>query len=108
MEEIVKEPLEVFESGQCPLCGGQLIAAETETTVMMLDKYGNPISEDTNILCRGICHQCATKFDMIRYNGRYTIDTWYYRMRKEQDIQQIINRRKMNLNKKKDDNPLSV
>ena len=85
MEEIKIEPFVIFGNGQCPSCGGEIIVADTETTIMMLDKEGNPISLDTNIQCRGICGQCRRKLNMIRFNGAYAPDTWYMRILKDEN-----------------------
>jgi len=70
-KEIQIEPIEIYGAGGCPNCSSTLYVADSELTLMEVNRDGIPISETTTITCKAICPNCGTRIPMMRYNGAY-------------------------------------
>lgn len=70
-EEIKLEPIEFYGPGGCPFCSTTLYVADSELTLMEVNRDGVPISESTTINCKAVCPNCGKKFQMMRRNGAY-------------------------------------
>lgn len=58
----------------CPKCGNPMFVVDSEMTLLMLDKYGMPLSHDTRIRCEGVCQVCGTVTPMRRMGMGYERD----------------------------------
>lgn len=70
-QEIKLEPIEFYGPGGCPFCSATLYVADSELTLMEVNRDGIPISESTTITCKAVCPNCGEKIEMIRHNGGY-------------------------------------
>lgn len=70
-EEIKLEAIEFYGPGGCPHCSATLYVADSELTLMEVNRDGIPISESTTITCKAVCPNCGEKFEMMRHNGGY-------------------------------------
>ena len=87
-EEIKLEPIEFYGPGGCPFCFTTLYVADSELTLMEVNRDGIPISENTTITCKAICPNCGKKIEMMRHNGSYIpfnrdVEIWNEIQRKE-------------------------
>ena len=71
INEIQLEPIEFHVPGECPNCSATLYVADSELTLMEVNRDGVPISESTTITCKAVCSNCGAKIPMMRYNGAY-------------------------------------
>lgn len=69
--ELLIEGLIYHGPGCCPDCGGPIVVADTETTVMELNDDGVPISDETYQKCSGACTRCGKRINMMRWGGGY-------------------------------------
>lgn len=70
-EEIKLEPIEFYGPGGCPFCSATLYVADSELTLMEVNRDGIPISESTTVTCKAVCPNCGKKITMMRHNGAY-------------------------------------
>ena len=70
-QEIKLEPIEFYGPGGCPFCSATLYVADSELTLMEVNRDGIPISESTTITCKAVCPNCGEKIQMMRHNGGY-------------------------------------
>ena len=70
-DEIFTEALTVYGPGGCPKCGNSLFVADSELSLMELNKEGIPISEETTVRCEAACSNCGYKQKMVRWDGGY-------------------------------------
>lgn len=70
-EELLIEPMIIHGPGCCPKCGGTLFVADSELTLMELNKEGIPITEETTVRCKAACVDCGYEQRMIRWDGGY-------------------------------------
>lgn len=104
-QEIKLEPIDFYGPGGCPLCSATLYVADSELTLMELNRDGIPISESTTISCKAVCPNCRNRIEMMRYNGAYVpyskeAEIWGKIQRNE-----LVKARLKELNSKKE-NPL--
>lgn len=88
-EEIKLEPIEFYGPGGCPFCSATLYVADSELTLMEVNRDGIPISESTTITCKAVCPNCGEKIQMMRHKGGYIpysqdAEIWKDIQRKEQ------------------------
>ena len=93
-QEIKLEPIEFYGPGGCPFCSATLYVADSELTLMELNRDGIPISESTTITCKAVCPNCGEKIQMMRHNGGYVpysqdADIWLEIQRKERAIERL-------------------
>lgn len=86
--EIELEPIEFHGPGGCPKCLTTLYVADSELTLMEVNRDGIPISETTTISCKAVCPNCGLKIPMTRCNGAYIpynrdTDIWMQIQKKE-------------------------
>ena len=70
-EEVAIDAFTIFGPGCCPVCHGPLAVADSEITIMDVDKNGNPISDETFVRCLGKCKKCGHEQEMMRWQGQY-------------------------------------
>lgn len=70
-KEIEINPFIYHGPGCCHKCSSPLTVVDSEVTVMDLTNDGDPISEDTEIKCIGVCKNCGYQVKMIRWQGGY-------------------------------------
>ena len=111
---IVKEPLEepmIFHGiGGCPKCCGTLMVADSEISLMELNKDGIPTDNvETTIRCEAICTNCGHRMPMLRWKYGYIPDDKNILKYKMMELRMEIDERKKNLKSKskKEENPLS-
>lgn len=74
-KEPIIEPFIQYGYGTCPECGGGLVLADSELTLMELDKNGIPINyEETVVRCKARCVDCGFQQSMIRWEDGYIPD----------------------------------
>ena len=104
--EITFDAMEFYGPGSCPNCGVSLYVADSEITLMELNKNGIPISEETVINCRAVCPKCSSIIPMMRHKGGYIPQNRDAEIWLEVQSKEIVKTRKEN--DKIKSNPLSI
>lgn len=93
-KEPLVEPFIHYGYGTCPMCGGGLVLADSELTLMELNKDGIPISyEETVIHCKARCIDCGFQQNMIRWEDGYIPDNKRLIMLKKFEVMDRIRNR---------------
>lgn len=104
----IENPGIIFSGpGVCPKCGTPLYVVDSEMTLMELAIDGSPISEETNINCKGVCPVCDTKYPMMRWGGKYIPYCRTTFILRKMELIDRINERKAKLSKS-DKNPFGI
>ena len=106
-KELEIEALIYHGPGGCPKCGGQLIVADSEITLMELDQEGIPISEETSVKCRAVCRDCGHRLKMVRWDGGYIPYTNSSLTMKVMEQKELFKQRVQELNKNSKSNPFA-
>lgn len=104
-KELETEAFIYHGPGGCPKCGGQLIVADSEITLMELNQDGIPISEETNVKCRAVCRDCGHRMNMVRWNGGYIPYSTTSLLMKIMEQKELNKQRISSLNKNAKSNP---
>lgn len=70
-KELLVEPMIFFGEGECVKCSGPIAVVDSEITMMELNKSGIPINDETIMRCEGVCLNCGTRYEMMRWKGGY-------------------------------------
>ena len=70
-EELLYEPMEFFDPGTCPDCGGPIVVIDSDISVLKLRPNGVPYSVETLNRVKAACIKCGNKLNMMRWNGAY-------------------------------------
>ena len=99
-DEIMIDPMIFHGPGCCPECGGPLVVADSELTLMELNQDGIPMSEETAIRCEATCMHCSNRIKMMRWKGGYVPYSRTSLILKTMELRDEIEDRKKLLNKK--------
>ena len=92
--------------GCCSSCCGPLVVADSEISIMELNKEGTPVSEETTVRCVAVCRHCGRKTPMMRWKGNYIPYSPTVALIKKAELENEANQRISALNNKnKDKNP---
>lgn len=108
--EILIEPMIFHGPGGCPKCGGPLVVADSEITLMELDTNGIPISDETSVRCEAACLHCGERVKMVRWKMGYIPYTRSSLILKKMQMLDEIKKRVDNENKDRFNgkNPLAI
>ena len=100
----------LYGPGCCIECGGELTVIDMETTFLVLNPSGSPMTEDTMIKCEGVCTHCGNRYPMMRNGLNYIHDNAYTRFVKEYNTVLHVKAVEERMDKLKptDDNPFCI